>query len=136
MSDKHEKHSPSLHCVQIHKGYIRKKKYQHFTWFLLFFKVSSMKCGLLPISQEALLLGEIAYYNYHGSLDEQDERIELQKALGPTAKVRKTNPFLTVVISQELFRKRKESYFYSSSLRSRKGNELIIRVWCVPNRKQ
>lgn len=49
--------------------------------------VSSMKCGLLPISQEALLLGEIAYYNYHGSLDEQDERIELQKALGPTAKV-------------------------------------------------
>lgn len=49
--------------------------------------VSSMKCGILPISQEALILGDIAYYNYQGSLDEQDERIELQKALGPTAKV-------------------------------------------------
>uniref|UniRef100_A0A8C1WL32 Adducin 3 (gamma) a n=1 Tax=Cyprinus carpio TaxID=7962 RepID=A0A8C1WL32_CYPCA len=49
--------------------------------------VSSMKCGLLPISQEALILGDIAYYNYQGSLDEQEERIELQKALGPSTKV-------------------------------------------------
>ncbi|KAM9326873.1 gamma-adducin [Gastrophryne carolinensis] len=49
--------------------------------------VSSMKCGILPISQEALLLGDIAYYNYHGSLDEQQERIQLQKVLGPSAKV-------------------------------------------------
>ncbi|XP_066510296.1 gamma-adducin-like isoform X1 [Hoplias malabaricus] len=49
--------------------------------------VSSMKCGLLPISQEALILGDIAYYNYQGSLDEQEERVELQKALGPSAKV-------------------------------------------------
>uniref|UniRef100_A0AAY4DVX5 Class II aldolase/adducin N-terminal domain-containing protein n=1 Tax=Denticeps clupeoides TaxID=299321 RepID=A0AAY4DVX5_9TELE len=49
--------------------------------------VSSMKCGLLPISQEALILGDIAYYNYQGCLDEQEERVELQKALGPSAKV-------------------------------------------------
>uniref|UniRef100_A0A8C5HEW8 Gamma-adducin-like n=1 Tax=Gouania willdenowi TaxID=441366 RepID=A0A8C5HEW8_GOUWI len=49
--------------------------------------VSSMKCGILPISQEALILGDIAYYNYQGSLDEQEERRELQKALGPTTKV-------------------------------------------------
>ncbi|KAL1005758.1 hypothetical protein UPYG_G00063600 [Umbra pygmaea] len=49
--------------------------------------VSSMKCGILPISQEALVLGEIAYYNYQGSLDDQAERNELQKALGPSAKV-------------------------------------------------
>ncbi|MCJ8747549.1 hypothetical protein PDJAM_G00154870 [Pangasius djambal] len=49
--------------------------------------VSSMKCGLLPISQEALILGDVAYYNYHGSLDDQEERAELQKALGPSAKV-------------------------------------------------
>ncbi|KAM4750334.1 adducin 3 (gamma) a isoform 1-T3 [Anableps anableps] len=49
--------------------------------------VSSMKCGLLPISQEALILGDIAYYNYQGSLDDQEERRELQKALGPTAKI-------------------------------------------------
>ncbi|CAN9510097.1 unnamed protein product [Ophioblennius macclurei] len=49
--------------------------------------VSSMKCGILPISQEALILGDIAYYNYQGSLDDQEERRELQKALGPTAKI-------------------------------------------------
>ncbi|XP_028978382.1 adducin 3 (gamma) a isoform X3 [Esox lucius] len=49
--------------------------------------VSSMKCGILPISQEALILGDIAYYNYQGSLDNQAERHELQKALGPSAKV-------------------------------------------------
>lgn len=49
--------------------------------------VSSMKCGLLPISQESLILGDIAYYNYQGSLDEPDERLELQKALGPSTKV-------------------------------------------------
>uniref|UniRef100_A0AAQ6IT44 Class II aldolase/adducin N-terminal domain-containing protein n=1 Tax=Anabas testudineus TaxID=64144 RepID=A0AAQ6IT44_ANATE len=49
--------------------------------------VSSMKCGILPISQEALILGDIAYYSYQGSLDDQEERRELQKALGPTAKV-------------------------------------------------
>uniref|UniRef100_A0A8C5CRG8 Adducin 3 n=1 Tax=Gadus morhua TaxID=8049 RepID=A0A8C5CRG8_GADMO len=49
--------------------------------------VSSMKCGILPISQESLLLGDIAYYNYQGSLDDPEERRELQKALGPSAKV-------------------------------------------------
>lgn len=49
--------------------------------------VSSMKCGILPISQEALLLGDVAYYNYQGSLDEQQERIQLQKVLGPSSKV-------------------------------------------------
>lgn len=47
-----------------------------------------MKCGILPISQEAMILGDVAYYNYQGSLDEQEECRELQKTLGPTAKVR------------------------------------------------
>ncbi|KAM9065014.1 gamma-adducin isoform X1 [Sarcophilus harrisii] len=49
--------------------------------------VSSMKCGILPISQESLILGEVAYYDYQGSLDEQEERIQLQKVLGPSCKV-------------------------------------------------
>ncbi|TNN57520.1 Gamma-adducin [Liparis tanakae] len=49
--------------------------------------VSSMKCGILPISQESMILGDIAYYSYQGSLDDQEDRRELQKALGPTAKV-------------------------------------------------
>ncbi|EHB09718.1 Gamma-adducin [Heterocephalus glaber] len=50
--------------------------------------VSSMKYGILPISQESLILGDIAYYDYQGSLDEQEERIQLQKVLGPSCKVR------------------------------------------------
>lgn len=49
--------------------------------------MSSMKCGVLPISQEAMILGDVAYYSYQGCLDEQEECRELQKALGPTAKV-------------------------------------------------
>uniref|UniRef100_A0A8C5B4I3 Adducin 3 (gamma) b n=1 Tax=Gadus morhua TaxID=8049 RepID=A0A8C5B4I3_GADMO len=49
--------------------------------------VSSMKCGLLPISQEALLLGDVSYFGYHGDLDGRDEKMAFQKALGPNAKV-------------------------------------------------
>jgi len=46
-----------------------------------------MKCGILPISHAALLLGEVSYFSYHGDLAAEQERMELQKALGPTAKV-------------------------------------------------
>ncbi|KAL7873595.1 hypothetical protein AOLI_G00126660 [Acnodon oligacanthus] len=49
--------------------------------------ISSMKCGILPISHEALLLGEVSYFSYHGELGDGQEMVELQKALGPTAKV-------------------------------------------------
>uniref|UniRef100_A0A8B9LH06 Adducin 3 (gamma) b n=1 Tax=Astyanax mexicanus TaxID=7994 RepID=A0A8B9LH06_ASTMX len=49
--------------------------------------ISSMKCGILPISHEALLLGEVSYFTYHGDVDDGQERVELQKALGPTTKV-------------------------------------------------
>lgn len=46
-----------------------------------------MKCGILPISREALLLGDVSCCGYHGSLDNKEEKVEFQKALGPTAKV-------------------------------------------------
>lgn len=49
--------------------------------------VSSMKCGILPVSHEALLLGDVSCFGYHGSLDNKEEKVEFQKALGPTAKV-------------------------------------------------
>ncbi|OCT89912.1 beta-adducin isoform X1 [Xenopus laevis] len=49
--------------------------------------VSAMKCGLLPISHDALLAGEVMYYDYRGDMDEEDDRIELQKCLGPTCKI-------------------------------------------------
>ncbi|KAM9858409.1 beta-adducin isoform 4-T5 [Aulostomus maculatus] len=49
--------------------------------------VSSMKCGLLPLSHEALLVGDLAYYDYNGVMEEEEDRVELQKSLGPTCKV-------------------------------------------------
>lgn len=48
-----------------------------------------MKCGLLPLSHEALLVGDVAYYDYNGVMEEEEERVELQKSLGPTCKVGK-----------------------------------------------
>ncbi|KAM3925667.1 beta-adducin isoform 1-T1 [Leptodactylus fuscus] len=49
--------------------------------------VSAMKCGLLPISHDALLAGEVVYYDFNGDMEEEKDRIELQKCLGPTCKV-------------------------------------------------
>ncbi|KAM9295615.1 alpha-adducin isoform 3-T3 [Morus bassanus] len=50
--------------------------------------VSAMKCGLLPISPEALSLGEVAYHDYHGILVDDEEKVVIQKNLGPKSKVR------------------------------------------------
>uniref|UniRef100_A0A4W3KGL5 Adducin 3 (gamma) a n=1 Tax=Callorhinchus milii TaxID=7868 RepID=A0A4W3KGL5_CALMI len=49
--------------------------------------VSTMRCGILPISQEALILGDVAYHDYHGSLDDESDRSQLQKCLGTTCKI-------------------------------------------------
>ncbi|XP_035247814.1 alpha-adducin isoform X10 [Anguilla anguilla] len=49
--------------------------------------VSAMKCGLLPISPEALSLGEVAYHDYHGILVDEAEKVLIQKNLGPKSKV-------------------------------------------------
>uniref|UniRef100_A0A8C2IXF4 Alpha-adducin n=1 Tax=Cyprinus carpio TaxID=7962 RepID=A0A8C2IXF4_CYPCA len=49
--------------------------------------VSAMKCGLLPISPEALSLGEVSYHDYHGILVDDEERVLIQKNLGPKSKV-------------------------------------------------
>ncbi|KAJ8380242.1 hypothetical protein SKAU_G00010200 [Synaphobranchus kaupii] len=46
-----------------------------------------MKCGLLPLSHEALLVGEVAYLDYNGLMEDEEDRVELQKSLGPTCKV-------------------------------------------------
>ncbi|XP_011372075.1 alpha-adducin isoform X2 [Pteropus vampyrus] len=49
--------------------------------------VSAMKCGLLPISPEALSLGEVAYHDYHGILVDEEEKVLIQKNMGPKSKV-------------------------------------------------
>ena len=50
-------------------------------------QVSCMDCGLLPISQEALIVGEVSYHNYQGILVDNKEKKSIQKHLGPNNKV-------------------------------------------------
>jgi ribulose-5-phosphate 4-epimerase/fuculose-1-phosphate aldolase len=45
--------------------------------------VSALKCGLLPLSQEAMLFYEqLAYHDYEGLSDDEDERERLARNLG------------------------------------------------------
>lgn len=54
---------------------------------LFLFQVSTLKCGFLPMSQEALICGEVSYHEYNGILVDQEERDALQRHLGPNNKV-------------------------------------------------
>ncbi|XP_030365712.1 beta-adducin isoform X2 [Strigops habroptila] len=49
--------------------------------------VSAMRCGVLPISRAALLLGDVAYFDFRGEVEDEADRVELQKCLGPTCKI-------------------------------------------------
>ena len=44
--------------------------------------VSSMKCGLLPICQEAMIIGPVAYHDYQGIVSDEEERASLVEDLG------------------------------------------------------
>lgn len=57
-----------------------------------------MKCGLLPISPEALALGEVAYHDYHGILVDEEENVLIQKNLGPKSKVPHTRTAISVSV--------------------------------------
>ena len=47
-----------------------------------------MKSGLLPVSQEAISLGEPSYSVFSGDMTDPTERDKLARALGPVNKVR------------------------------------------------
>ncbi|CRK98553.1 CLUMA_CG011903, isoform B [Clunio marinus] len=49
--------------------------------------VSSLKTGLIPLTKDAAVLGEIATHNFSGALNEPEEREKLTRSLGPNAKV-------------------------------------------------
>jgi adducin len=49
--------------------------------------VSAMKCGILPLSQEAILCGNISYHDFKGILAEEDIRNFLAQDLGPLNKI-------------------------------------------------
>jgi adducin len=44
--------------------------------------VSSMKCGFLPICQESMVIGPVAYHEYCGMLSAEEEKNEIVKHLG------------------------------------------------------
>lgn len=46
-----------------------------------------MECGIIPISQEALMIGDVATGSYSGAVVTAKERKALQKNLGATSKV-------------------------------------------------
>ena len=46
-----------------------------------------MKCGLLPLSQESCLIGEVSYHSYNGIVVDPEERQSIAKDLGPSNKV-------------------------------------------------
>lgn len=49
--------------------------------------VSALKVGLLPLTQDAAVLGEVALHKYTGALSEPEEREKLIHSLGPLSKV-------------------------------------------------
>lgn len=46
-----------------------------------------MKCGLLPISQQSMILGDVSYHPYSGILVDEFEKKQIIKNLGKKNKV-------------------------------------------------
>ncbi|XP_033212890.1 protein hu-li tai shao isoform X2 [Belonocnema kinseyi] len=49
--------------------------------------VSSMKCGLLPLGQESIVIGDVSNHQYMGGIFEPEEREKISRNLGPINKV-------------------------------------------------
>lgn len=71
-----------------------------------------MKTGLLPISQEAILVGECSYYEYQGSVADQEERDRIARTLGPNNKVL----FLTNCGVLACGESVEEAFYYASNI--------------------
>ncbi|KAG8175414.1 hypothetical protein JTE90_012205 [Oedothorax gibbosus] len=74
--------------------------------------VSAMKCGLLPISQESALIGDISYHNYHGIVVDTEEREQIARDLGPVNKVLLLRNHGCVVLGDSI----EEALFYLQNL--------------------
>lgn len=49
--------------------------------------VSSLRCGLLHISKESALVGDVSHYAYPGSTVDPNEKDKIARSLGPINKV-------------------------------------------------
>uniref|UniRef100_A0A914GXT1 Class II aldolase/adducin N-terminal domain-containing protein n=1 Tax=Globodera rostochiensis TaxID=31243 RepID=A0A914GXT1_GLORO len=60
---------PDVHCVlHLHTAVVA--------------AVGSMKCGLLPLCQEAMIIGPVAYHDYQGILTDEEEKQSIVRDLG------------------------------------------------------
>lgn len=50
-------------------------------------QVSVMKCGLLSLSPEAMMVGEVSYFEFSESLFDEQEYSKMAQALGSVNKV-------------------------------------------------
>ena len=46
-----------------------------------------MKEGLLPLTQDAIMIGKCSYHDFYGVLIDEDEKEKIARSLGPTNKV-------------------------------------------------
>ncbi|KAM8873240.1 alpha-adducin isoform 3-T3 [Synchiropus picturatus] len=74
--------------------------------------VSALKCGLLPISPEALAVGDVGYHDYQGILVDQDETELIQKNLGKDRKVLILRNHGLVSVGETV----EEAYYYIHNL--------------------
>lgn len=74
--------------------------------------VSAMKCGVLPLSQEACLLGDVSYHDYKGILVNPEEKDSLAKDLGVHNKVMMLRNHGSVCCGETL----EEAFFYLTNL--------------------
>merc|ERR1712079_393077 len=74
--------------------------------------VSAMKCGLLYLSQESCLVGEVSYHSYEGILIEGDERDRIAKNLGVHNKVMMLRNHGAVCCGESI----EEAFFYAYHL--------------------
>ena len=46
-----------------------------------------MQSGLLPLSQEAIICGDVSYFDFKGAVNDNEESDRVARALGPRNKV-------------------------------------------------
>ena len=71
-----------------------------------------MKCGLLPLSQEACLLGDVSYHTYQGLVVTPEEKDDIAKDLGVHNKVMLLRNHGAVCCGETL----EEAFFYAYHL--------------------
>lgn len=49
--------------------------------------ISALKCGLLPISQESVVIGDVSSHAYIGTINDPEEKDKIARNLGPNNKV-------------------------------------------------